>query len=163
MYEPSWLGIARQYIGVREVPGPGNNPVILGWLAKLNAKWLGGDSTPWCGSFVAHVMQRAHLPYPKTFFRAKDWSAWGLGVAADRLAPGVVLVFDRQGGGHVGFYVGEDGTHYHVLGGNQSDAVNISRIAKARCVARRWPAEFPFTGKPVRLTAAGVPATTNEA
>ena len=45
---------------------------------------------------------------------------------------GDVLVFSRNGGGHVGFYVGEDTTHYHVLGGNQSDSVNIARIAKNR-------------------------------
>jgi len=45
---------------------------------------------------------------------------------------GDILVFSRKGGGHVGFYVAEDATAYHVLGGNQSDSVSITRIAKSR-------------------------------
>jgi hypothetical protein len=71
-------------------------------------------------------------------------------------------VFQRPGGGHVGFYVGEDATIYTVLGGNQGNDVTSARIAKGRCVARRWPAGQPLTGKPVMLaTAAAV--CTNEA
>ena len=54
-----------------------------------------------------------------------------------------MLVFTRSGGGHVGFYAGEDADAYHVLGGNQSDAVTIARIAKSRCIAIRWPSTAP--------------------
>jgi hypothetical protein len=73
-----------------------------------------------------------------------------------------VLVFQRPGGGHVGFYVGEDATAYHVLGGNQGDAVTIARIAKARCVARRWPLGVKLTGKPVQLASNCGPLSRNE-
>lgn len=73
------------------------------------------------------------------------------------------MVFDRAGGGHVAFYVGEDATHYHVLGGNQSDSVNVMRIAKDRCIARRWPRGVAVTGRPVWLDAKGAPVSTNEA
>jgi len=66
------------------------------------------------------------------------WANWG---QKSNIAPGAVLVFKRQGGGHVGFYVGEDSSAYHVLGGNQSDSVSIARIAKDRLVAVRWPKE----------------------
>jgi len=45
---------------------------------------------------------------------------------------GDILTFTRKGGGHVGLYVGEDETHYHVHGGNQSDSVSFTRIAKTR-------------------------------
>jgi hypothetical protein len=38
----------------------------------------------------------------------------------------------RSGGGHVAFAVGEDATHFHVLGGNQGARVSIMRIEKAR-------------------------------
>ena len=41
--------------------------------------------------------------------------------------------------GHVGLYVGEDAAAYHVLGGNQSDKVCITRIAKNRLYAIRRP------------------------
>jgi len=35
--ELSWIAEARTHIGLREVPGPKNNSVILGWLRKLRA------------------------------------------------------------------------------------------------------------------------------
>ena len=57
--------------------------------------------------------------------------------------PGAVLVFARGSGGHVGFAVGQDDTHFYVLGGNQSDAVTVARIARSRLLGARWPATFP--------------------
>lgn len=148
--EPEWFKIARSYNGLREVPGPKHNPVILRWLEKLNAWWR-DDETPWCGVFVAHCMQASKLPYPKLYMRAKAWSDYGARLQPHLLAPGAILVFDRAGGGHVGFYVGEDATHYHVLGGNQANAVNIMRLAKGRLTASRWPKGEPVVGKPVYL------------
>ena len=154
MSEPKWLVIARSYIGVKEVPGPKSNTVIVGWLRRLRS-WIDNDSVPWCGSFVAAVMQEAGLPYPKEFPRAKSWADWGANLRSTHVAPGAVLVFSRDGGGHVGFYVGEDATAYHVLGGNQGNAVNVTRIAKVRCIAIRWPKGEPVNGGPVRLAVNG--------
>ena len=75
-----------------------------------------------------------------------------------------MLVFDRAGGGHVGFYVGEDLTSYDVLGGNQGDRVSIMRLEKSRCVARRWPTGRAVVGKPMMMKAiAGIPLSSNEA
>ena len=62
---------------------------------------------------------------------------------------GAVLVFERRSGGHVGFALGQDDTHFYVLGGNQSDAVTIARVAKSRLLGARWPATFPL--RPQRL------------
>ena len=42
--------------------------------------------------------------------------------------------------GHVALYWAEDEDHYHILGGNQSDAVSITKIAKSRFLGARWPA-----------------------
>lgn len=59
---------------------------------------------------------------------------------------------------------GEDGTHYHVLGGNQGDAVPVARLAKSRLVASRWPRQVPVIGGPVRLSErAGASVSRNEA
>jgi len=77
--------------------------------------------------------------------------------------PGCILTFTRAGGGHVGFYVGEDDTHLHVLGGNQGDAVSITRIARNRLSEMRWPNEIPLpVARVVRLKANGTPITVNE-
>jgi hypothetical protein len=62
---------------------------------------------------------------------------------------GAVLIFERGSGGHVGFAIGQDITHFYVLGGNQSDAVTIARIAKSRLLDACWPATFP--PRPQRL------------
>jgi hypothetical protein len=62
---------------------------------------------------------------------------------------GAVLIFERGSGGHVGFAIGQDITHFYVLGGNQSDAVTIARIAKSRLLGARWPATVP--PRPQRL------------
>ena len=55
-------------------------------------------------------------------------------------AYGCIVVFERQGGGHVGFVVGQDKQgNLMVLGGNQGDAVNIKPFAKSRVIAYLWP------------------------
>jgi len=167
MTEPTWLTAARAKLGVRETPGPANNPTIMGWAKTLGTKLLGmvfnADSVPWCGLFAAKCVTEAGLTPPPIAVRAKAWATWGKPIAADALAPGAVLVFAREGGGHVGFYVGEDADAYRVLGGNQKDAVSIVPIGKDRCIARRWPAGLPVIGKPVRLSASGGPLSKNEA
>lgn len=154
MSEPRWLTIARGYVGVREISGPKHNSTIMGWLRRLKS-WIKDDETPWCGTFVAAIMQEAGLPYPPVYPRAKAWAEYGANLRSTHVAPGAILVFERQGGGHVGFYVGEDETAFQVLGGNQGNAVSITRIAKERCIAIRWPRGEPVLGGPVRLAANG--------
>jgi uncharacterized protein (TIGR02594 family) len=166
--EPAWLRAARAKLGTREAPGTANSATIMEWAKKLGTKVLGmaynADSVPWCGVFVAACLAEDGIPAAPIALRAKAWADWGLNLRADRLAPGAVLVFERPGGGHVGFYVGEDATSYHVLGGNQGDRVSIMRLEKSRCVARRWPIGRAVTGGPVKMTAiAGIPSSRNEA
>ncbi|MBB5696996.1 TIGR02594 family protein [Sphingomonas yantingensis] len=172
--EPAWLTAARAKLGTREAPGVANNPTILGWAKRLGVKVLGiaynADSVPWCGLFVAWCLSDAGfdlaadgLHRMRVAVRASAWATWGSNLARDRLAPGAILVFERPGGGHVGFYVGEDTAAYHVLGGNQGDSVTVTRIAKARLVASRWPKGVPVIGAPVRLATSGKPLSSTEA
>ena len=150
MTKPKWLKLAETYTGLTEIRGPKHNLKILGWLDKLGAWWR-DDETPWCGVFVAHCMQDVGLPYPTFYMRAKAWADYGSLLRRDRLAPGAILVFDRAGGGHVGFYVGEDAGHYFVLGGNQGNAVSVMKLGKSRLLASRWPKGEPVLGKPVYM------------
>lgn len=76
---------------------------------------------------------------------------------------GAVLIFERGSGGHVGFAVGQDDTHFYVLGGNQSDAVTIARIAKSRLLGARWPATVPIrTQRLPTMQPGAFLSTTNE-
>lgn len=160
MSDPAWLVEAKAHIGTKEIPGKQHNSKILGWLRSLKA-WWAEDETPWCGTFVAHCLQQAGLPVAQNWFRAKDWASYGSNLRSTHVAPGAILVFAREGGGHVGFYDGEDASFFYVLGGNQSNSVSVMKLAKARCIAIRWPKGVPVTGAPVRM--AGGNVSVNEA
>jgi len=79
---------------------------------------------------MAVVAKRAGKEIPQDSLWTLSSSAFGAKSPAPAL--GDVLVFVRNGGGHVGLYVGEDTSAFHLLGGNQSDRVCITRVAKAR-------------------------------
>ena len=135
---PRHLLKAVELLGVTEVVGKGNNPTIMGWAkeVKLDSVYT-ADETPWCGLFMSICMSRAGRPYVKSPLWALSWNQFG--VRSEEAMLGDVLTFVRDGGGHVGLYVGEDKTCYHVLGGNQGNAVSIVRIPKARLSQSRRP------------------------
>lgn len=144
MSGPQWLDIARRYIGLREIKGGRHHPQILQWWQDIGAGWYRDDETPWCGAYVGGVLKEAGFPMiPKgDGARAKAWLAYGKKL--DRPAVGCIVVFDRTGGGHVGFVVGRDQNgNLMVLGGNQSDGVNIKPFARNRILGYRWPSVWP--------------------
>lgn len=154
---PSLLVEALSHYGEREISGYKHNQTILSW-ARFVGKKLGivvnDDETPWCGTFMAYCAKVCGLTPPDIAVRASSWMNFG--VPEQRAGLGDILVFTRKGGGHVGLYVGEDDLCYHVLGGNQGNAVSIVRIEKIRCSAIRRPEYFiPYFGRKVHLTASG--------
>ena len=160
---PRVLVQAVKQLGVTEIVGKEHNPVILGWARELNlASVYNSDEIPWCGLFVAYCCKMAGLDVVDKPLWALSWANWGNPVSEPML--GDVLTFKRTGGGHVGIYVGEDLTHYHVLGGNQGNSVSVSRIAKSRLhKARRtaWKVAQPTSVRKIKLAPKGV-ITTNE-
>jgi uncharacterized protein (TIGR02594 family) len=166
---PRMLVEALKLHGTVETPGRADNPIILGWAAELGLERVfTADSIPWCGLFMALVAKRADKPLPPKPLWALNWARWGEDGGQPEL--GDVLVFirtyrDRGGhlktGGHVGLYVGEDPSCYHVLGGNQSDAVTIAPIAKGRLRACRayYAVGKPASARPIVLAATGAVST----
>jgi len=156
---PKIISEALALYGTLESPGAADNPVILGWAKEVGkdvAAAYGHDAVPWCGLFAAVVAKRADKPVIAGPLWAANWAKFG--TAADHASLGDVLVFQRPGGGHVGFYLAEDESAYHVLGGNQGDKVCISRVAKSRCVAVRrpiWATAQPASVKPYHVAASG--------
>jgi uncharacterized protein (TIGR02594 family) len=137
---PQILVEAVKLYGTKEVPGPSNSPVIMAWAKELGGvagKWYDSDAHAWCGLFLAVCALRCGYIPPAGFdaLRAKSWSQWGSPVTIPML--GDIVVFSRTGGGHVGLYVGQDRDCYHIIGGNQSDMVRVSRLLKSRAVAYR--------------------------
>jgi uncharacterized protein (TIGR02594 family) len=154
---PRIIAEARQLLGIKEIPGPANAPAIMGWARELGLEHdYVADRVPWCGLFAAIVVKRAGWDPVASPLWARNWGHWG--DPAPHAGLGDVLVFQRPEGGHVGFYVGEDSTAFHVLGGNQGDAVSIIRVAKNRLLTARrarWRVAQPPSVKPYLLAATG--------
>lgn len=141
---PVMIKKALELFDTQEITGKSNNLDIMNW-----AKEIGGnvnqiyiaDEIPWCGLFMALVAKRSLKQVVKDPLWALNWGNFGK--YTDVAMLGDVLVFTRiaQGkkAGHVGLYVGEDDLCFHVLGGNQSDKVCITRIEKNRLYVSRRP------------------------
>ena len=168
---PKTISLGMDFLGVAEVVGKGSNKTIIGWRDKLNQAGVkiegySNDDIPWCGlfaAFIAYLRMKVAGEVVKLPLWARSWAKYG--VKADVPSLGDVLVFERPGGGgHVGFYIAEDSLTYHVLGGNQSNKVCITRVAKSRLIAARRP---PYKNKPAAVkpykVAAGGTLSTNEA
>jgi len=132
---PPWLDIALGELNVQEVSGEAHNPRILEYHGETTLR-AQTDEIPWCSAFVCWVVEQAGIPSTKSA-SARSWTGWG-----DACEPfkGAITVLSRGSDpkkGHVGFYMGEEGDHILLLGGNQGNEVNISSYAKSRVVTYR--------------------------
>ncbi len=145
--------------GTIELPGAADSPTLMVWAKELGLSQIyTHDAIPWCGLYMSVCAQRAHWELPVSPLWALSWARWGDHSATPML--GDVLTFKRTGGGHVAMYVGEDATHFHILGGNQSDRVSIVRRAKSTLYeARRahWKVKQPANVRRVILKSTGTP------
>jgi len=159
-----WMDQAYHVKGLHE-----RNPRIKEWL-KSDGSTVGDPAEiPWCGDFVqtAIALTLDNEPIPTNPYLAANWTKFGVECTPQY---GAVLVFWRGSPsswkGHVGFYVGETATEYHVLGGNQSNAVTETFISKSRLRTGgiRWPKTvFNPNGRPILVDRKGRPISTNEA
>ena len=163
-----WLEEAERYLGLKELKGSNSNPEIIRWAKDLGG-WVGGyykgDDIPWCGLFVAHCIG-VSLPkeaLPSNPLGALNWSTWGQALSVP--SQGSIMAFKREGGGHVGMYLGENDKYYYIIGGNQSDSVSKMFIDKSRLAdSPRWPRTVPqpATGR-IQIAQNGQPISNNEA
>lgn len=162
MNEPRWLTIARSYEGVSEIPGPRSSPVIMTWAHRLRS-WYNDDDVPWCGLFMAAVMDEAGLGYPREYLRARAWLEFGFATPLPLV--GSVVVFERGPTmGHVAIVAGVDAQgRLLCLGGNQGNAVNVSAFPRARALSYRWPHEEPMPAWNASLPTGAAAASTGEA
>jgi len=130
----SWMDIAEGERGVKEIAGASAHPQIVAYHATTTLKAT-SDEVPWCSSFVNWVMKQAKYPTTKSA-AAKSWRDYGTECS---LHVGCLVVFKRKGGHHVGFCVGETPTMVRVLGGNQSNQVNVANYRKADLLNCRLP------------------------
>lgn len=159
MSEPSWLAEARNHLGVREIPGVNHHPLIVQMWKTIKRGGIRDDETPWCAAFVGFCLERVGIVSSR-FESARSYLSWGRRL--DGPALGCVVVFTRDGGGHVGFLTGTtfDG-RLLVLGGNQANEVNIRAFPLERVSGYRWPLAVPLPDDV--LVVGSAPATVGEA
>lgn len=150
-------------VGLREIPGPKHNPLILEMFRKVGASWFDADEVPWCGAyqgaqFIDHGLPA--LPGGKSV-TARSWhhEKWGIEVPIEEAERGTLIVLRRGSydgnSGHVAQLhrliknSSGDVTGFLLVGGNQSNAVTLQQYSRYNSAgqdmllsARIWPAEL---------------------
>lgn len=157
--KPDWIVEAEKFIGQKELTGRNDHPLLdKGWLS-FGMRWLFGQ--PWCGLFVAHCLRESGQFVPKLFYRAKSFLNYGEKI--DTPCYGCIVVFTRDGGGHVGFVVGKDTRgRLLVLGGNQGNKVSVAPFEMSRVDGYRIPFGYQPT-VPLMTMTSYEPSSINEA
>lgn len=141
----------------------------LSRFLKSDGRTLGDPrELPWCGDLVetciALTCPEERLP-PNPYLAA-NWASWGQPITPTR---GAIMSFWRgsptSGLGHVAFYDSEDDRAYNVWGGNQSNMISLTSIAKNRLRNRgsRWPLSVPLPGTGIVAGTSSEILSSNEA
>lgn len=110
---------ARGYIGAAENDPGGRN--LLQSLFKQAGQNVDPKMTAWCAAFVNAVLATNGLPGTGSL-AAKSFLGYGQDTTANPKV-GDIVVLNRAGGGHVGFFEGYDSSgRVLVTGGNQGKA-----------------------------------------
>lgn len=120
MFDLVWFCEVCCFMGFKEIVGFVFNLIIMGWVKKFGG-WIvnvySNDDIFWCGLFVVNIvvmilLKESLLVNLLLVFVWIKFGCWcNLGV-------GVIMIFMCQGGGYVGFYVGEDDWVFYIFGGN---------------------------------------------
>jgi uncharacterized protein (TIGR02594 family) len=149
---PPWMAEMHRKMGLHEVS---NTASLIEWL-KIG-KYLGNPKNlPWCGDAVESCIAKTlpQEPLPSNPFFAQAWKDFG--IDADGPAVGAIGVIRWDpSSGHVGIVAGISGDRVNLLGGNQSNSINISSFPRSKLIAFRWPSTFPKQEyRPLKGTAA---------
>lgn len=121
---------ARRDLGLKETLGHKSTPRIEQAIAAA-AQWLDHDDskTPWCGCIRGLWGMETGTGVPPAHYRAAAWLKWGEPVHGLRNAvQGDTVILSRTSGHHVALLdrYSPDGITVWLLGGNQSNEVNVS-------------------------------------
>lgn len=139
----------------------GSNPNILACYKAAGSN-LSRDSTPWCAAFATNALKLVGAPAKATL---SSLAYRGHGTPVDlndktKWRLNDIVVFTRDGGGHIGFFRGYNPNNGSILiaGGNQSDNLTEKGFRAGGMpvayVGRAWdvPAEYD---KPVTYNGTG--------
>lgn len=132
------IDIALGEYGTHSIKGFLNSDTVLRYFKEIGARWVTNDDTAWCAAFANWVLKQSGKPITGSL-AARSFMQYGM--ATDKPSLGDIVVLWRisidSAFGHVGFFVKEDKANIYILGGNQSDEVNITPFPKSRVLGYR--------------------------
>jgi len=133
-----WIEKAKKEIGTKEIVGTKHNARVVAYSKRIYNGGIKTDEVPWCASFVGAMLEDCGIRSTRSL-ASQSYKTWGQKLT--KPVTGCIVVFSRKGGGgHVGFCLGVDKLgQLIILGGNQSNAVNIKAFKKDRVVGYRYP------------------------
>ncbi|HML43449.1 MAG TPA: TIGR02594 family protein [Hyphomicrobium zavarzinii] len=140
MEEARWLEEAWREFGQSERAGTKENARILAFFRDAGHPDIARDEIAWCAAFCGACLERVGIRSTRSLL-ARSYLKWG--AALEKPRTGAIAVFSRGSNaseGHVGFWLGETEDAVVLLGGNQGNAVSVTRYPKSRLLAVRWPA-----------------------
>lgn len=130
---------AAQELGVHETPGPEATARIVEYASHTTLK-AKTDEVAWCSSFTNFVADTAGFPGTH-LANARSWLDWGVSLEAPVLGCVVILKRGDPPSGHVAFCDHPDISNGMIrcIGGNQGDAVKVSRFPVSTVLGYRSP------------------------
>lgn len=138
-------GLAQKEIGTVEWAN-GDNPKVVAYFKDSGNAGVTDDATAWCAAFVGAMLARSGVKGTGKL-NARSYLEWGQPVERKDAKPGDVVIFKRGNSswqGHVAFFVKDKGALIEVLGGNQSDAVNVKGYQSSQLLGIRRADQNPI-------------------
>ncbi len=142
---------ALAYYGLKEIPGPQSSPTISAWIKKWTAiakvkASINDDQTAWCSIFTNEIAERCKCETTGKI-NARSWLTVGEEIPLEDAKAGDVIILwrDKPDGwqGHVGFFIRKGPNVCYILGGNQSNQVNILPFSDGRVLGIRRLRKVP--------------------
>jgi uncharacterized protein (TIGR02594 family) len=127
------------HYGLSEVQGTQSNPEILEFFDELGYDWVNDDSTTsWCSAMLSYYAKKCGYEYHKAL-DARGWLKMPIYVLQPRVGDIVVLWRNNPTSweGHVGLFISTAGSKVYLLGGNQSNQINITAYPRDRILGVR--------------------------
>ena len=124
--------------GLKEVVGKDNNPDIVKMFTEIGFDWVQDDEISWCSAAINYFCKK--LGYERSgALDARSWLKMPIIVLKPSIGDIVVLWRESTDSwkGHVGLFITQDIDNVYILGGNQSNSINITAYPRERVLGYR--------------------------
>ena len=127
--------IAESFKYITEEPGSGRDHPLIMAMLTLDHNWPKHDEVAWCSALPNFIHHMLGLERSKSLM-AQSWLQHGVRIELSDARIGFDLVVLSRDGhpdwGHCGYYSGHRKNYIYLLGGNQSNGVNVAQFSMGR-------------------------------